>query len=209
VNHKKVYRLYKQEGLALRRKRRRRKVPGELRGATLTEVPARPNVGWALDFVSDSLASGRKIRVLPVIDVCTREALVCETDFSLPARRVTAVLTRLAVERGLPEWIRLDNGPELISKELEAWAAKNKVELRHIQPGKPVQNAFAESFNGRLRDECLNESVFSSLWDARMTIEAFRVDYNDERPHSSLGYLTPSEYAAQFIEVLDERALAG
>lgn len=209
VNHKKVYRIYREEGLALRRKRRRRKIPGELRKATLTEAPSRPNVGWALDFVSDSLLSGRKIRVMPVIDVCTRENLACETDFSLPARRVTAVLTRLAAWRGLPEWIRLDNGPELISKELRAWADRNKVELRFIQPGKPTQNAFAESFNGRLRDECLNENVFTSLWDARMTIESFRVDYNETRPHSSLGYLTPSEYAAQFVEVLDEPALVG
>ena len=194
VNHKRVYRVYREEGLTVR-KRSRKRVSREER--LPLEAPAGPNQLWSLDFVSDTLSWGRRIRMLTVVDSYTRESLAIEVDTSLPGVRVARVLDRVIGERGAaPAEIRLDNGPELTSRALDQWAYEKGVKLRFIEPGKPVQNAFIESFNGRLRDECLNEHWFLSLADARRIIEWWRIDYNQNRPHSSLGNLTPEEYRA-------------
>ncbi len=151
------------------------------------------NQEWALDFVHDAVECGRTIRVLSVVDAYTRECLALEVDTSFASRRVTRVLDAIVVERGEPMAIRCDNGPELTSRHFLAWCVERKIELLHIQPGKPTQNARVESFNGRLRDECLTVSWFQNLFDARRKIAAWRIEYNEERPHSSLGYKTPSE----------------
>lgn len=192
VNHKRVARLYRQEGLAVHCRKRKARPPMH-RGRPA--APAHANEQWALDFVQDALASGRTIRVLSVLDVFTREALALEVDTSLPGSRVVHVLDRLRGERSLPTQLVLDNGPELISRVLEEWAHQHAVALHFITPGKPVENAFCESFHGRLRDECLNEQWFLSLADARQIVETWRQDYNHTRPHSALGYQTPVEFA--------------
>ncbi len=192
VNHKRVYRLYREEGLAMRRRKGKRyraeaRVPMAL--------PSRTNQMWTMDFTRDSLASGRNFRTLNLMDGYTRVALCIEVDSSLPGLRVVQVLERVAHDRGVPEAIQVDNGPEFISRVVDQWAYANGVTLHFIDPGKPVQNAFIESFNGKFRDECLNQSWYTSLEEARQEIETWRVDYNTVRPHSSLGYLTPEEYA--------------
>jgi putative transposase len=192
VNHKRVERLYREEGLSLRSKKRKKRV-SHLR--VVLDRPEQANQHWSMDFVSDSLWNGRRFRVLTIVDDLTRECPALEVDHSLPGLRVTRVLDRLAATRGLPKVITVDNGPEFISRAMDAWAHENKVKLRFIQPGKPVQNAYIESFNGKLRDECLNENVFIDLKDARNKIEAWRRDYNSIRPHSSLNNLTPEEFA--------------
>jgi putative transposase len=192
VNHKRVERLYRAEGLAVRRRTRKSLTPIR-RGRPAP--PQRANEQWALDFLQDALASGRKLRVLSVIDVFTREALALEVDTSLPGSRVVRVLDRLLSERERPAQLVLDNGPELISRALEEWARRHTVSLRFIDPGKPIQNAHCESFHGRLRDECLNEHWFLRLGEARRIVEAWRQDYNQARPHSALGYQTPVEFA--------------
>lgn len=194
VNHKRVHRLYRQEGLMVRRRRRKR--IAQRRGPFPT-IALAPNECWCLDFMSDALATGRRFRTLGVIDTCTREALAIEVDTSLPSARVVRVLERLIRERGHPTEIVLDNGPELISQLLDQWAAKQGIRLGFIEPGKPEQNAVMESFNGRFRDECLNSHWFTSLADARQIIEAWRQDYNQVRPHSSLDYHTPTEVYQQ------------
>ncbi len=192
VNHKRVERLYRVEGLAVRRCRR--KSPTRvLRGRP--PAPQGANEQWALDFLQDALASGRTIRLLSVIDVFTRGALALEVDTSLPGSRVVRVLERLGGERPLPAQLVLDNGPELISCVLDQWAHEHAVTLHFIDPGKPIQNAHCESFHGRLRDECLNEHWFLGLSDARRIVEDWRQDYNRDRPHSALGYQTPLEFA--------------
>jgi putative transposase len=192
VNHKRVYRLYREEGLAMRRGKSKR-FRAEARVPLM--LPTRANQMWTMDFTRDTLASGRKFRTLNVMDGYTREALWIEVDTSLPGMRVVQVLERVAQERGAPEAIQVDNGPEFISRVMDQWAYSNGVALHFIDPGKPVQNAFIESFNGKFRDECLNQNWHTSLEDARGIIEAWRVDYNTVRPHSSLGYRTPAEYA--------------
>jgi len=194
VNHKRVERLYRIEGLSLRLKRRKKRV-SHLR--IVRAAPTRPDALWSMDFVTDSLMNGRRFRALTLVDVFTRESLAIEVDFSLTGTRVARVLDRLAETRGLPEVIQVDNGPEFAGKILDAWAHAHGVRLQFIEPGKPVQNAFIESFNGRLRDECLNGHVFTSLEDAREKIEIWRVDYNRHRPHGSLGRMTPEEFARQ------------
>jgi putative transposase len=198
ANHKRVYRLYREEGLAMRIRQRRR-----IRwiGAVSSPVATRPNQRWSIDFVSDCVSTGRVIRMLTVVDDCTRECPAIEVDTSLGGLRVRRVLDRIASERGLPEAIVLDNGPEFRGRALAAWSEERGVRLEFIQPGKPAQNAFAESFNGRLRDECLNANWFTSLSDARRKIEDWRQDYNQQRPHSSLGYLPPAEFARQRLEM--------
>lgn len=193
VNHKRVYRIYREEGLAMRRRKGKR-FRAEARVPLVP--PRRANQMWTMDFTRDSLASGRKFRTLNLMDGYTREALCIEVDTSLPGQRVVQVLERVAQERGFPEAIQVDNGPEFISRAVDQWAYAHGVALHFIDPGKPVQNAFMESFNGKFRDECLNQSWHTSLEDARRIIEAWRTDYNTVRPHSSLGYLTPEEYAA-------------
>jgi len=197
VNHQRVYRLYREEGLAMRIRQRRR-----IRWSGLASKPAasRPNEKWSMDFVSDCVSTGRVIRMLTVVDDCTRECPI-EVDTSLGGLRVRRVLDRIASERGLPEAIVLDNGPEFRGRALAAWSEERGVRLEFIQPGKPVQNAYAEGFNGRLRDECLNANWFTSLRDARRKIEDWRLDYNQQRPHSSLNYLPPLEFARTVVEM--------
>lgn len=196
ANHKRIERIYREEGLRVRQ--RRRKSPARIRRGR-PPAPERANDQWALDFLQDALASGRKVRVLSVIDVFTREALALEVDTSLPGSRVVRVLERLGGERPLPTRLVLDNGPELISRVLEQWAHEHAVALHFIDPGKPVQNAHCESFHGRVRDECLNEHWFLGIGDARRIVEAWRQDYNRERPHSALGYQTPAEFAQRAV----------
>ena len=191
-NHKRIYRLYCQEGLQVRR--RKRKQAGKWRGERAA-APQKMNQRWSMDFVSDTLASGRRFRSFNLVDDFSRECLGIEVDTSLGGQRVVRVLERIAVGRGLPEVLVMDNGPEFTGKALDAWAYERGVKLQFIQPGKPVQNAYVESFNGKFRDECLNENWFINLTDARELIEAWRQDYNSNRPHSSLGNMTPEEYA--------------
>jgi putative transposase len=191
VNHKRTERLYREEGLALRRKRRRKGASGV---RVEPPMPQRPNEKWAMDFVHDSTADGRRFRALVVMDEYTRECPVIEVDRSLGGKRVVSVLDRLAESRCLPETITMDNGPEFIGKALDEWACRTGVKLHFIGAGKPMENAYAESLNGRLRDECLSGNWFLSLADARDVIEAWRKDYNSARPHTSLGGLTPQEF---------------
>jgi putative transposase len=153
------------------------------------------NQEWALDFLHDAVECGRAIRVLSVVDAYTRECLALEVDTSFASRRVTRVLEAIVAERGQPQAIRCDNGPELTSRHFLAWCVERQIELVHIPPGKPTQNAQVESFHGRLREECLAVSWFQNLFDARRKIAAWRIEYNEERPHSSLGYRTPHEFA--------------
>ena len=165
----------------------------------MLDRPERINQHWSMDFVSDNLFNGRRFRVLTVVDNFSRECPVMEADHSLTGQRVARVLDRIALVRGLPQVITVDNGPEFISKALDLWAVENKVRLRFIAPGKPVQNAFIESFNGRLRDECLNEHIFVNLHNAQQIIESWRQDYNTNRPHSSLNDMTPEEFSTEFF----------
>jgi putative transposase len=186
-----VYRLYRAEGLMVRRLRRKR-----LSRVAVASHLVRSNQEWALDFACDALATGRGIRVLAVVDAYTRECLSLEVDTSLSSRRVTRSLEIVVEQRGMPESIRCDNGPELTSRHFLGWCEERKIQLIHIQPGRPMQNGHVESFNGRLRDECLNANWFRNLADARQKIGCWHKEYNCERPHSSLGYRTPNEFAA-------------
>jgi putative transposase len=197
VNHKRVHRLYRNDGLSLRLKRPRRHVSAvnrERSGA----APA-PNTLWSMDFVSDALFDGRRLRALTVVDAFTREALVIQVDQGIKGEQVVEAVSRVTAVRGAPKSIRVDNGPEFVSKALDRWAYANGVTLDFSRPGKPTDNAFIESFNGRLRDECLNAHWFLSLADARAKIEAWRRHYNESRPHTSLGWMTPAEYAATAV----------
>jgi len=192
VNRKRVYRIYREEALSVRR-RRRKQVAAAPRQAM--PLPTRSNERWSLDFMADTLADGRTFRTLNIVDDFTREAIAIEVGRSIPGARVVRVLERLARARAVPRALVLDNGPEFTSRALDQWAYRSGVELGFIQPGKPVQNAFVESFNGKFRDECLNQSWFVSLADAIRSIAAWRLDYNRHRPHSALNNLTPEEFA--------------
>ena len=206
INHKRTERLYKEEGLSLRI-RRRRKMSSLLR----TEVP-RPthsNHIWSMDFMKDALSTGRKLKVLPIIDEYTKKCFRIEVDTSINGLRVTRILNDIALIEGLPEIIIIDNGPEFIGKALDEWAYRRGVKLFFITPGKPVENMYMESFNGRLRDECLNEHWFMSLDHARQIIEEWRIDYNTERPHSSLDNLTPEEFIQKLKEKTPAAVAAG
>lgn len=191
VNHKLVHRLYREEGLMVRRRRKKRTAVTR----TPLAAPTRPNERWSLDFVSDALADGRKFRALTLVDAFTRESLAIEVDTSLPGERVVRVLERVLGMRGLPAVLTVDNGPELAGKAMDQWAYRRGVTLDFITPGRPVENAFIESFNGKFRDELLNQHWFVSLADARFHIERYRVDYNEVRPHQSLADRTPAEFA--------------
>jgi putative transposase len=193
VNHKRVYRIYRAEGLAVRRRKRKRMAVGQ---RTVLPAPSRPNERWSMDFTLDTLASGRRFRTFNVVDDFTRECLAIEVDTSLGGVRVVRVLERLLATRGRPDVIVCDNGPELAGRALDTWAYAAAVKIHFIRPGKPVENCFVESFNGKFRDECLNDHWFLGLDDARTTIENWRRDYNEVRPHSSLGDLTPKEYSS-------------
>jgi putative transposase len=199
INHKRVYRLYRADGLAVRRRIRRRRAAARAR--VVFAAATRRNERWAMDFVSDALFNGRKFRALTVMDHCTREGVAIEIDFSLPALRVVRVLDRVIAERGTPDLIVIDNGTEFAGKVLDAWAYANGIKLHFIRPGKPTDNGHCESFNGRFRDEFLNENWFVDLRDAIDKAEAWRIDFNDVRPHSSLGYMTPNEFASRINSV--------
>jgi putative transposase len=162
-------------------------------------IASAPNQSWSMDFVSDGFVNGRRLRCLNIVDDFTKECLAIEVDTSLPGRRVVSVLERLAECRGLPQSVTVDNGPEFVSRALDEWAYRQKLRLQFIEPGKPQQNAYIESFNGKFRDECLNEHWFLSMRHAREVIAAWRQEYNGERPHSSLGYLTPYRFAESFL----------
>lgn len=194
VNRKCVYRLYRDEGLAVRRRKRKRVAVTR----TPMPVPSQLNDCWAMDFMSDALASGRRYRILNVVDVLSREALASEVDTGLSARRVIDALEVVALERGYPGRIRVDNGPEFRSAALDAWAYEHGVALEFIQPGKPIQNAVIESYNGRMRDELLNLHWWRTVAEAREAITAHRIDYNQVRPHGALDDRTPAEFAASF-----------
>ena len=193
VNHKRIERLYREEGLSVRRRRRGKHVavPRQPR-----PLPQQPNERWSMDFMHDTLADGRVIRILTIVDDYTRECPALAVDLGLSGARVAQVLEQLRHTRPLPRSIVVDNGPEFASQALDQWAHQHGVTLDFIQPGKPVQNAFVESFNGRLRDECLNEQWFLTLADARFVVETWRREYNEVRPHSALGDQTPREFAA-------------
>jgi len=193
VNRKRTYRLYREAGLAVRRRKRKR--IGLFERKPLPK-PSAVNRSWSMDFIADGLIDGRKLRVLAIVDDYSRECLALEVDTSINGRRVAAVLARLGDLRGLPLSITVDHGPEFEGQVLDAWAYERGMRLNFIRPGKPVENAYIESFNGRFRDECLNEHWFLTMAHARRVIEHWRIEYNTERPHSSLGDLTPEEFAA-------------
>jgi len=194
LNHKKTYRLYREEGLLVRTKRRKR-LSGRER--VPLNAPQRRNQRWSMDFVSDSLCSGRRFRVLNIVDDLTRESPGQLVDLSISGERVVRFLDELARLHGLPDEIVMDNGPEFTSKAMFLWSLRTGVRLQFIQPGKPMQNGYVESFNGKFRDECLNEHWFASLSEARRLIKQWHHHYNQERPHSGLGYQTPAAFAAR------------
>lgn len=195
VNKKRVQRIYREERLMVRKRGGRKRALG-LRAPM--KAPDRPNACWSLDFVHDQLIDGRRFRILGVVDECTRECLALVPDSSISGVRVARELDRIIAWRGKPEAILSDNGTELTSNAILAWADERAISWRYIQPGRPSQNAFVESFNGRLRDELLNETLFRSLTHARLELDAWRIDYNQHRPHGKLGWLTPAHYAQQW-----------
>ena len=195
INAKRTYRLYHEEGLQVRRRKRKR-LPA--RDRIPLEAAMCPNQRWSLDFVSDALWNYRRFRVLNIVDDCTRESPGQIVDFSISGERLARYLDGLAQLHGYPEELVHDNGPELTSRAMFEWSQRTGVRLRFIQPGKPTQNAYVESFNGKFRDECLNEKWFASLAEARRIIEEWRRHYNEVRPHSALGYMAPAEYAQKF-----------
>jgi len=192
INHKRVYRLYRLEGLMMRPKRHRRHVTARRRMERIEAMA--PNEGWSMDFMSDELFNGERIRLLTLVDNFTRESLAIEVDRHLGGHRVVEVLQQVCQARSLPKTIRVDNGPEFISKILDQWAYLNGVELDFSRPGRPTDNAFIEAFNGRFREECLNENWFLSPEDAREKAEMWRQEYNKHRPHGALDNLSPDEF---------------
>jgi putative transposase len=197
VNHKRVYRLYCLEGLSVRSKVRKKRASA-LR--PLLPVAQAPNEQWSMDFMSDSLATGQCFRLLTLVDNMSRESPAIEVDRSLTGQRVVAVLQRLAAQRGLPQVLQVDNGPEFTSQALDAWAHRHGVKLAFRRPGTPTDNPFIEAFNGRVREECLDQQWFYSLEEARICLEEWRKDYNTNRPHTALGNQTPAAYAAAWRE---------
>lgn len=193
INHKRIQRMYRQEQLAVRRKKRKR-IAQTARQPKV--MPEGANERWSMDFMADSLATGRSFRTFNVVDDFTRECVAIEVDTSLSGERVTRVLDRVIERRGKPQILVMDNGPEFTGRALDAWAYRRGIRLDFIRPGKPIENCFVESFNGKFRDECLNQHWFVALYEARHKIESWRQDYNCIRPHSSLGNVPPEEYAA-------------
>lgn len=204
MNHKKIERIYVEERLSLRLKKRKRQAAA-LR--VPLPAPSQPNQRWAMDFVFDTLLGGRRFKVLTVVDVFTRECLTLFVDFSIGGKRVIEALERIVELRGLPEVITCDNGPEFTSRAMDEWAHRRKVKLDFIRPGKPVENAYIESFNGRLRDECLNQNQFVALTEGSVILAAFQREYNDERPHGSLNGLTPKGFAERHTTMLNKLSL--
>jgi putative transposase len=195
VGRNRIYRLYKREGLEMRTKKRRKRA-SHLR--ILPPAAEQPGEHWAMDFVADELENGRRLRALTIVDLVSRESPAIVVGSSLTGRDVAAALEEIARTRPLPKIITVDNGSEFTSKVLDAWAYRRGVKLDFIRPGKPTENAYIESFNGRLRDECLNANVFASIADAKKKIESWRIDYNTNRPHSSIGNKTPIEFVEEF-----------
>lgn len=195
INHKRTERIYRQEGLSLRRKRRK-KLPAIAR----VPLPAAtaPNQRWSIDFIHDQLSNGRRFRCMTLVDDCTRQCLAIHVDTSIGGEAVVHVLQNLRLTRGLPISITSDNGPEFTGRAMHLWARANGVHLHHIQPGKPIQNAFIESFNGTFRDDCLNQHWFASIHEARLLINHWRHEYNQLRPHSSIGRIPPDSFALTF-----------
>lgn len=196
VNRKRIQRLYVEEKLQVRRRGGRKRALGT---RVPMAVPDRPNARWSLDFAHDQMTDGRRFRILAVVDDCTRECLALVPDTSISGMRVARELDVITARRGRPASIVSDNGTELTSNAILGWADERSVAWHYIQPGKPVQNAFAESFIGRLRDELLNETLFRSIAHARRVLEAWRQDYNIDRPHSRLGWQSPIQYAARWV----------
>ena len=194
VNHKRLHRVYKQMKLPIRRKVKKR-VPARVKEPLA--VPACFTQTWSIDFMSDALSNGTKFRSFNVIDDYNREILFIETDYSLKSSRVIWVLKHLINRYGKPQKIRMDNGPEFVAKLAQAWSVANAIEFKYIQPGKPMQNAYIERKNGSMRRELLNTYLFSSLAEVRIMAEEWRIDYNEERPHKALRYLSPVKYAEQ------------
>ena len=196
INHKRVWRVYKTLDLSVRKKSRRKR---SVQRCTPLAAPSKPNERWSMDFVSDQLANGQRFRVLNVVDDFTRECLVCFADTSITGAAVVGLLSEAVKARGKPQMIVSDNGPEFTSRALDAWAHQEGIGRHFIEPGKPMQNALIESFNGRFRDECLNQHWFPSLPQARLVFVVWQRDYNGVRPHSSLGNLTPQEFARRAV----------
>jgi putative transposase len=194
ANHKKVYRLYREAALSVRKRRRRKGVMVDRHALHVTSAP---NEVWSIDFVMDALANGRRIKCLTVVDDFTRECLDIAVDYGISGGYVARVLTAIGQFRGLPRAIRTDQGPEFTSRALDRWAYGCGVDLKLIAAGKPTQNAYIESFNGKFRDECLNDHYFNNLEHARAVIAAWRRDYNEARPHSGIGRIPPAEFAAK------------
>ena len=199
INKKRVYRLYSEDGLQLRSKRPRRHVTAATRQPPRAK-PQAPNVAWSMDFVSDQTASGQRFRALTVVDVFSRECLAIEPGQKLGGADVVNVLSRIAAERSSPKRIYCDNGSEFSSRLVDLWAYANKVVMEFSRPGKPTDNAFIESFNGTLRDECLNVHWFDDLTDAKIKLQAWQREYNESRPHRSLNELSPLQYKARWAE---------
>jgi putative transposase len=193
INHKRTERIYKEAGLTLARRKKFKKRSGVQRQQL--DRAMQMNQRWSMDFVADSLNDGRRLRILTIVDEYSRECPAIEVDTSINGQRVAYVLDRIANVRGYPKCIVVDNGPEFAGKVLDEWAYRRGVQLHFITPGKPVENCYVESFNGKLRNECLNENWFLNITEAREIIENWRIDYNEVRPHSSLGGMTPTEFA--------------
>ena len=194
MNHKKLRRIYREEGLQVRKRGGRKRALGTRKPMV---VPETANQRWSLDFVSDALTDGRRFHIFAVVDDHTRECLALVADTSLSGLRVTRELDRVVEDRGMPQTIVSDNGTEFTSMAVLKWVQEMGIAWHYIAPGKPQQNAFIESFNGKLRDECLNENLFSTLAEARTTLEIWKEDYNTQRPHSALENMTPNEFATK------------
>ena len=201
VNHKRIHRLYKLLGLQLRRKSKKIRVS---QPRVPLEAPKSANDSWSMDFMCDRLESGQRFRIFTLLDLFTRECLLLKAGVSLTGVQVVSFLEEVRKWRKLPRAITVDNGPEFISKKMDAWAYYQEVKLNYIRPGKPIENAFIESFNGRLRDECLNANIFFSVEDAQKKLDAWREDYNHKRPHSAIGNKTPAEFAGRYRNLASE-----
>ena len=203
VNKKRVHRLYCLEGLQLRAKRPRRNVSAAARQPPKTR-PKAPNIAWSMDFVSDQMSSGQRFRALTIVDIFTRECLAIEPGARMGADDVVRILNKIAVKRGVPERIYCDNGSEFSGRLVDLWAYSNQVILEFSRPGKPTDNAFIESFNGSLRDECLNVHWFDDLTDAQEKLQTWQNEYNESRPHKALNNLSPLEFAVQWTNSRSE-----
>ena len=203
-NHKRTERIYTEEGLMIRRKRKKKQI--HFFRVPLPE-PSMPNEMWSMDFIHDSCANGTRIRVLTIVDDFTRSCPGLLTQSSIPGHRVTGFIDQRAVIHGYPQSVRVDNGPEFTGRHFQQWAEQRKIHIEYTQPGKPTDNSFIESFNGKFRDECLNEHWFLNLKHTQHIIEQWRMEYNEERPHCSLGNRTPYEFVKEHESMLQKKRL--